>query len=459
MNPLRSLANVLPVTALIVAGCVSDGPTATEEGRQVGRLPYGALQVMLAPRDARDLDEILAAIADTVPGFGGSFADSAGNLHVYLKAGAETGAAIRVRSAAVEYARSSLPHLGAASAGAVNVLSGKYDWRELYRFKQAVSKVIVGLGDATIDIDETTNRVMLGLENERAVNAARLKIATLGLPEDAIEFRQQGRIFLDATLRDRMRPTIAGLAATIGNSVTQICTLGFSAMKYMPDGSLDPTLYAVVAAHCTQSGIGHVDGSSVHQFVPGSSNYVGFEVADPPWRSCGPDYPNAVCRYSDAALIAYVGESEAWHTWIHSTWPGSIEIKDGGFQVISQQIGSPGAGYPVAKVGGATGYTWGNVTESCVDVHSRDIIPVGPLGWLLCQFGANYWADQEDSGAPVFQIVAGGDPYWGPYVKLVGLHWGHSGTATTGKRYFSSFSNITREQPQELGPLITTWSY
>lgn len=452
MGTRLSLLRIVPAAAIAFAGCSAEVPTATDGGARIGRLPYGALQAMLAPRDARDLDEILAAVADTVPGFGGSFADSAGNVYVYLKLQFQSGNVNRVKTAAVEYARSSLPHLGNVSAEVVQVLAGRYDWRELYGFKQLASKFVTGLGDATIDIDETTNRVKVGLENERAVTAAKLRMAKLGLPGDVFEFRQQGRIFLDATLRDRMRPTIGGLAATIGNAIAQVCTLGFSAMKYLPDGSLDPTLYAVVAAHCTTS-MGSVDGSSVHQFVPGSSNYVGFEVADPPWQylPSGPYH----YRYSDAALIAYVGESEAWHTWIHSTWPGSIEIKDGGFQVISQEVGQPGLGYPVGKVGGATGYTWGSVTESCVNVIAADFFPISGSHRLLCQFGANYWADREDSGAPVFQIVAGGDPQWGPYVKLVGLHWGHRGTVTEGKRYFSSFAKIN----QELGTLITSWSY
>ncbi|SFM78394.1 chymotrypsin family serine protease [Methanolobus profundi] len=50
---------------------------------------------------------------------------------------------------------------------------------------------------------------------------------------------------------------------------------------------------------------------------------------------------------------------------------------------------------------------------------------------LYYQFSADYEADGGDSGAPIFQKTLGG-------VKIVGVHWGHQGTAT----YFSPISGV-----------------
>lgn len=62
----------------------------------------------------------------------------------------------------------------------------------------------------------------------------------------------------------------------------------------------------------------------------------------------------------------------------------------------------PVGGEMVDKMGRTTGWTYGFVKKTCVDMLLSAYSGSG-VGLLLCQDWASYWNDKGDSGSPVFR--------------------------------------------------------
>lgn len=107
------------------------------------------------------------------------------------------------------------------------------------------------------------------------------------------------------------------------------------------------------------------------------------------------------------------------------------------FDIRSEQS-YPYRGNIVHKVGAGSGWTYGDVVDTCQDINavSEPVI-------FYCQDIAAGEADDGDSGAPVF-LRSGENG-----AVLIGLHWGYNYNAE--RRAFSAMWNIQFE----LGDLIT----
>ena len=90
------------------------------------------------------------------------------------------------------------------------------------------------------------------------------------------------------------------------------------------------------------------------------------------------------------------------------------------------------------KVGRTTGWTAGNITNTCVNtgVSGSNIVQ-------LCQTFVSAGVGGGDSGSDVFQVTSGSN------VQLAGVLWGGNSGGT--QFVFSPFGNVTRE----LGALTT----
>jgi hypothetical protein len=95
----------------------------------------------------------------------------------------------------------------------------------------------------------------------------------------------------------------------------------------------------------------------------------------------------------------------------------------------------------LSKVGRTTGWTTGEITETCAHINHHDS-NVGDFRYL-CQEITNYFSDGGDSGSPVHA-----SPYGWPDVRLYGIHWGSS---QTGERVFSRITGVK----QDLGNMVT----
>jgi hypothetical protein len=92
----------------------------------------------------------------------------------------------------------------------------------------------------------------------------------------------------------------------------------------------------------------------------------------------------------------------------------------------------------VNKVGRTTGWTAGNITNTCVNtgVSGTSIVQ-------LCQTFVSAGVGAGDSGSDVFKITSS------PNVKLAGILWGGNSNGTLF--VYSPLANVI----QDLGPLTT----
>ena len=299
-------------------------------------------------------------------------------------------------------------------------------------FAKGSPAVLAVAGTVFGDNDEVNHRLVFGVENARVIPAVRTILSNLGIPASDYEIKLTAPIYQVATLRDVWRPTQAGIQIHFGN---YLCSMGFNA-----DAGSERSF--ITASHCTNTQ-GGVEGTQYYQPLSTVDNTViATEVADPEYFNfkVDPACPHGkLCRYSDASRERYSGSVSSARGAIAQTNGAnnnSLEVT-GSFTVTSQ--GDVGTGATVNKVGRTTGWTQGNVTNTCVNTNVS-----GSRIHLLCQTFVAAGVGGGDSGSGVFQITSGNS------VKLVGILWGGSSDGSTF--VYSPFSQVVKE----LGPLTAT---
>jgi len=404
-----------PSTAIrLVAIAVLIGAAACSDATSPTGAPASVFRAVQAPD--------LGTLARTVPGFGGLFLDH-GVPTVYLTDVSKRGP---VERALGPFARGR----GFAPAE-IRVLQGRYAYGDLDRWFQRVSYEAFDQGGVVfVDLDESTNRVLVGVERGASHANVRSLAARLGVPTEAIVTRDVDPIVYAATLRDQVRPVVAGLQIHFGNF---LCSIGFNAVSGGQNSF-------VTASHCTNKQ-GGVEGTQYFQSLSSQANsFIGTEVADPVYvRNLAPGCPKGkLCRFSDAARASYAGGVAFTLGGIAQTSGpnnGSLTIT-GTFNITSE--GNAVAGDVANKVGRTTGWTQGVVTNTCVNTGvSRTRIV------QLCQTFVSAGVGGGDSGSDVFGLTGGSS------VRLLGILWGGNGAGT--QFVYSPISNVE----QELGPLTT----
>lgn len=412
-----ALRAVFPLVA-VLAAC-SDGSAPAEPDRE----PARAAADRGLPVPARTVDERYALIARDVPGFGGMYADETGTLNVYLVDPGQEGPA-RAAIASV---------MGRETAGrGLRVRRGTYGFAQLEGWRKKLPAVMAMEGVVLSDIDERQNRLRVGVASEAAGQRVRELLGRLGIPEDAVVVDETDPIRRTATLRDRVRSTQGGLQIAYSGS---LCTLGFNVSRNFTPGF-------VTNSHCTNTQ-GGVEGTEYFQPVVGGTNYIGIEVIDPPYAPAGTLMGGYTCpagrrcRFSDAAFVQNTQDQSVGYVarpTSRGRYSGSITIGSNGPFSFTSQSGVVFSGSQVDKVGRTTGWTYGPVTSSCVDVNvdSSDIT-------LFCQHLVDAGAGSGDSGSPVFTWDGG---YYG-LSTLHGILWGANGAGTSFA--FSTIGNVERE--------------
>jgi hypothetical protein len=371
-----------------------------------------------------------AALARTVPGFGGFFIDAQGNPTIYLR---DPGQRARAEQALS-------PYLGAQGIGAgrLKVLKGDYDWSQLESwFAGASAEALTVPGAVFVDADEASNRIRIGVERG-AGGRVRAALARLGMPDAAVIVEERAPVTFaigqgpkpkakpggGASLQGTVRPIIGGVQI---NFPGFLCTLGFNV-----SGAF------VTNSHCTNTQ-GGTEGTPYWQPTRSASpTQVATEAADPQYVSNLQGCPSGrVCRRSDASRATYgTGFSQFTVGRIAKTnRPGRSVTITGSFRITAE--GSAVVGNVVNKVGRTTGWSQGGVTNTCVNTNVS-----GTNITQLCQTFVSATVGSGDSGSPVFAIVSGDD------VRLVGILWGGSGSRTF------VYSPINQVE-QELGGLST----
>jgi len=307
------------------------------------------------------------------------------------------------------------------------------DW-----FSQSSPVVLALPGTVFADNDEANNRLLFGVENSAAIPGVRTALEHLGIPSSAYAIQVTEPIHFVTTLREQWRPTQAGIQIHFGG---YLCSLGFNA-----DDGTERSF--ITASHCTNKQ-GGVEGTQYYQ--PTSSvdgTVIATEVEDPPYfkgRGCS---KGKTCRYSDASRALYSEAVPSTRGAIARTSGpnnGSLDVV-GSFSVTSQDNST--VNFPahtiINKVGRTTGWTQGEVTNSCVTTNVS-----GSRVQLLCQTfvqnpGGAVVVGGGDSGSDVFRTTGS------TTAQMVGILWGGNGSGTLF--VFSPLKQVR----DELGAIVAT---
>jgi hypothetical protein len=230
-----------------------------------------------------------------------------------------------------------------------------------------------------------------------------------------------------------VRPLVGGLQLRFDGF---LCTLSYNATHGTQGEGF------VVNSHCTTNR-GTVDGTLYYQPLDQvADQFIGTEVLDPPFFQRTNGCPRGkLCRWSDSAYASRASGVSATRGVLAKTTGannGSLQIA-GSFRIGSELTGNSMVGTTLNKVGRTTGWTQGNVTNSCVNtgVSGSRIV-------IFCQDFVSAGVGGGDSGSPVFRIVSGDT------VQLSGTLWGGNSAGTSF--VYSPMTNIERE----LGALATS---
>lgn len=472
MRPLVRLCQSAAVVALVlsVSACDSSGaPDAfsqSDDGAELVDASEFAVPAFAQARQrvtrAGGMDDVFMGVNGRMKGFGGFYFDDAGQLAIVVQPRPGNGNARPDKSkrklmqamSKLENVEHLVPDMEAATPVLV---AGTYDFLDLAAWREVAldGEDFRGLLTFT-DLDETTNRLVVGVSNAADVGRVRSAALAAGVPEGALTVVQRDPIVTAQEIDGTFSRGLGGIR--IGYSdpesgATGGCTLGFNAVRNGVRGF-------VTNSHCTQgelSGqpvIGGARNASIFQPSVGS-RLIGREgtsnVFDPRPTSCPPGVYAAGCRNSDAAFIPYESSYSSdlgriARTVARSTAP---------FFTIVGRSSFPSVGQVVEKVGVLSGWTSATVRRTDVVAYISDqpgggvALDVGLPGQVLAEIpSSEAEARSGDSGSPVFRLSGSG-------VTLTGVLHSLAGGRTVGSSVFSReivFSPLSRVE-QDLGPL------
>jgi len=303
-------------------------------------------------------------------------------------------------------------------------------------FERSAPEVLALPRAVFADHDEAGGRLVFGVENAATVFAAQRVLAALGVPTGTYELRVVEPIgFASTTLRTSHRPTVGGLQIHWSQYV---CTLGFN-VDHAGGRSF------ITNSHCTDNQ-GSTGSTAYYQPErTAGATPIAIEAHDPAYGKGGGCPRGRVCRRSDASRALYEASAGSTRGLIAKTTgenTGSLEVASS-FTIETQNNTSTSFSGTLHKVGRTTGWTSGEVSNTCVSVNVS-----GSNITLLCQTIVERSGVQivagGDSGSPVFRRTSG------DAVELAGILWGGS---TSGSLFvFSPLKNIQ----DELGGMTAT---
>lgn len=443
---------------LFATGCERDeSPTTPSTGHQAEH-PSNTLRHSDFDNDPdRPAEWFSTALAREIPGFGGFSFDSVGNISVYITNLPNRPAVQAVRDALTPILTEWEPvrDMRPAANPEVLILPGDYTFFQLRTWRdKSVDDLLFAGGATFVNLSESRNRLAVGIDPLRPAEAqahAEQILQQHGIPREAVVFVERGPpLFGAERLPEDSATSDAGALQATCSSLTSECRpllagtqLGIDLSWTTPGRcTLGPTIYYrdrphfLTAAHCTDR-IAHIDDDLFGQPYPvfhGSDPYyVGWEWWDPPFATYPFDtrYGRCVedvnCRRSDMVLarthvnlgFGFVARTAGYGATGAGN-PGSTQIV-GSWSITGEHGGSPFNGQLLEKVGVNTGWTYGPVLDTCTDIRYEGISTADPNKnvVLRCQhFVENAYADEGDSGGPVFRLI---DGHSGSRIELHGI--------------------------------------
>lgn len=402
-----------------------------------------------------------------MPGFGGYYYDRDGNLVAVLRDPGQ-GERARVRlEPKMNLHRDKAAPERRAPRGRVVTHQGKYAFSELARWRDLLTDSVLThvAGVEFTDADERQNRVVVGVRDAAAQGTVRPVLNRLGIPGDAVQFEVTGgtQIKEHVYTGPRLPSGSASLNAATGRITgtlrsQDLAPMGGMQVDWNPyaSSSLDGWTFCtlgfmttylgktagVTNAHCSADR-GRLDNSAYKY----KGKYLGDELKDPEfgnncdwmvWQGCKNADANIFGAADAHAAIGYIARPQYFHIGAHDDVQFVvIDTLNPHFEITS--TGDTRTGTLVDKVGVRTGWTYGVVERTCVDVSTNANTK------FRCQHLAKYASDNGDSGSPVF--------YWnGSTVQFLGIHWGSGWNWGEMYSYYSPDGRIF----QDLGTLPVT---
>lgn len=303
-------------------------------------------------------------------------------------------------------------------------------------FHRVSPEVMAIPGTVFSDNDERIGKVVIGISHMNAEGAVRAAMRRNGVADGDFEVVLTPEIENKATLRDRIRPTVAGLQV---HFTRYVCSIGAN-VDHVSTGGRS----FIINSHCTGTQ-GGTEGTTYAQPTRTvDPTVIATEVDDPVYVKGGSCPKGKKCRHSDASRALYSSDVASNRGEIAQTTGvnnGSLTISTTSpvFTVTSQDNSTKNfaVGTVVNKVGRTTGWTQGQVDRSCVNTSVS-----GSTVYLYCQTfvvnaGGATVVGGGDSGSGVFRITSGNS------VQLVGLLWG--GSSDNKLFVFSPLASIQQE--------------
>jgi len=417
---------LLPLCIVGAAACSDD-----EDQPVAPRLPL-AQAVAAIPDEAVVGDPFLLAVAREVPEFAGVYLDEEGRLEIAVT---ESSSASLARSVSLGL----LPPRLAQLETTTRIVS--YPFMELARYRTALREVVFDIeGVVSLGVQESANRVMIGVASETAREDVEGLLGVLGIPLEVVLIEERGRVELTALDLDDAEPSnkVQGgwkFEARYGEAP---CTVGFNAIRR--NSNRDSVV--VVNSHCTD------DPQSLDNGVGGQpiwQDSIGHEVSDPSGWGCSGN----TCVEADAALfevetatfdLGKIARTKASSGCENCT--ATLEIDTANPTIpITARWEHTIENETLHKVGQNSGWTYGAVESTC-----EDILDVPVKVKVLCTDRVDFSVHGGDSGSPVFEYnsVTG-------EAELRGAVWGRE---YTGGGNYDAFVQDLHQIEDHLGGLI-----
>ena len=431
------------LASLLVAGACGDPITGKATPSATGARAVHALSGSVP--SVRTLDDEFATLSDAVPGFGGLYYDAVGRLHVFVKSSSAIANHRAELGQFIQRLRQGDPRgreTASADVDAAIVHIGRYSSRDLLTvYRGILLEALPAVKNlSTTDIDETTNRIAIGVTSDAAAIEARAQLLASGVPDDMFEVHVETQEKLNSNLTDLLNPTPGGAYIRVMHPVTAAwknCTLGYNLVRYM--GTISDTIatrrYMVTASHCTPTRWG-MDSSNTLLQVGGSS-YFAEEVADYGGFTAAPCMSGYTCRYADAAIFQYYDYSGAIAADDgHVARPSTVGSTSFTSYATITTVDMPYVGMGLTMVGAISGRQNGSVVGTCVNIWTSG--GGEPSRGMLCQGKGNYFAQDGDSGAPVMTLYADG-------TSATGIHYSTLTQSGQTYRMFNYMQNVLGE--------------
>lgn len=386
-------------------------PTASARAR-------AAIEAAVQGRSARAFEDEILRLESELPEVGGAYwAENASVFVVHLT---DQSAEPRLRGVLARQAVTWRvpPEMRQIALTNLRVIAGRYAFSSLVAWQQTLiaDPAARGLWYG-LDADEQTNRLRVYVATTAAVEQVSAAGSRLGIPLEAMLIRVEAPASDYATenLRKKYRPAFGGLMIS-NQEALNACTLGWN----VPHPTTGEEGF-LTAAHCIQrTDYGHLGTPFAQAYT--NEGTLGTVQLNPPWNDAtlgygwGDDCQGYdPCTHADVMWLRHNSASNSRHTVARTEYAG---VGDGGGSISIVGTFYPTApsytiyvGQPLNKMGRTTGWTSGNVTESCLFYNF-------PPQTVPCTHKAGMRGGWGDSGAPVFHYS------WGTSITPLGLLWG-----------------------------------